>query len=249
MNNPTPAEIEANANRIAEISQHLSAGHPVGIGLQQWMLEQIVRFGHALEVMHGPNVEHAHIEEQAFFRFVRALVQPRPVEQSGFRVVDDALIAANQQIAGLQQRIAEMQPREVNSNIYVDELRSLTENRQHIKFRRDNDPTWDDVKKLLEHISELRTELARWNGTHHGWQCELDRVKAERDKALQQLREMSEHANRLSESRAETVSDCARLREALQDVIDWVSMAEGRPNLLAILDKANSLLAATQGKT
>lgn len=64
-------------------------------------------------------------------------------------------------IARLQQQIAEMEPREVKANIYVDELRSLAENAQHIKYRLDNDPTWDDVKNLLEHINELRTALAR----------------------------------------------------------------------------------------
>lgn len=61
----------------------------------------------------------------------------------------------------LEQQIAEMRPREVKANIYVDELRSLAENAQHIKYRLDNDPTWDDVKNLLEHINELRTALAR----------------------------------------------------------------------------------------
>jgi chromosome segregation ATPase len=132
---------------------------------------------------------------------------------------------------------------------------------------------------LIARIAYLETELARWQGTHHGWECELNRVKAEREN----LRTLLDEANgskvvlcdelvsmcdKLTAARSECDllrrddvtlvfdlnAECARLREALQAAKARLEMViaavELEPQMCAMLGETiENCKIAASGKT
>lgn len=204
----------------------------------RWLLERAMRTAKELAsaydrlAQENASLRNSDLLEQNRLEDKIARLQQQIAEQLP-SALKEKLSSAEDQIAKLEQQIAEMQPREVAPNPKIDAIvRDVASQYLHVQNR-------DNCLHLLAHIDELRTELARWNGTHAGRMCEMERINKDREELREALAWVLDSGTIKSVHYIDG-KPCPRLVHGGD--YDSVSPPE---HLRSVLDQA----LATQGKT